>query len=384
MGMLREQTEAGDRLNYPYEDSYEDLYTAPYENQYEDPYEDSYYDPYEDQEFLERQRKRRERRKREEARRRRRLRLLAAGGVCVVCAVVAVICSLQFGDRISVLKDSDAVTGGQVTGSQSTGNETVGSQTAGDGTVGMQNQSAVDEEAPEISGVVPLSAFVGTEVSYTANIVVMDDSDPEAELSVDTSAVDSDEAGTYDITYTATDKAGHTASASTTITFSEKPEDYIEESVVLEEAQAVLDEILSDDMTLKQKTRAIYTWVRAHLSYSDADYDESWTNGAHIGFTTGTGDGFIYFSTTKALLTQAGVPNIDVEKSNVTSSRHYWSLVNVGDGWYHLDTTPRLSGATFFLATDAEMTAYFEEYGAYDAIDTSRYPATPTTASTIE
>lgn len=334
--MQREQTEAGDRLNHPYEDSYEDLYKASYEDQYEDSYED----PYEDQEFLERQRKRRERRKREEARRRRRLRLLAAGGVCVVCAVVAVICSFQFGDE--------------------------------------------DEEAPEISGVVPLSAFVGTEVSYTTNIVVTDDSDPEAELSVDTSAVDSDAAGTYDITYTATDAAGHTASASTTITFSEKPEDYIEESVVLEEAQAVLDEILSDDMTLKQKTTAIYTWVRAHLSYSDADYDESWTNGAHIGFTTGTGDGFIYFSTTKALLTQAGVPNIDVEKSNVTSSRHYWSLVNVGDGWYHLDTTPRLSGATFFLATDAEMTAYFEEYGAYDAIDTSRYPVTPTTASTTE
>ncbi len=370
--MLREQTEAGDRPNNPYEDSYESSY------------ENSYEDPYEDQEFLERQRRRRERRKREEARRRRRLRLLAAGSVCMVCAVVAVVCSLYFDVSLSSL--TELVMGEQTAGGQNTGNQDAeaGEEATAGGTGESQKQTAADEEAPEISGVVPLSAFVGTEVSYTANLVVTDDCDPDVEVTVDTSEVNADEAGTYDITYTAADEAGHTASASTTVTFSEKPQDYVEESVVLEEAREILDGILNDDMTQKQKTRAIYSWVRAHLSYSESDYNESWTNGAHIGFTTGTGDGFIYFSTTKALLTQAGIPNIDVEKTNVTSSCHYWSLVNVGDGWYHLDATPRQSGATFFLATDAEMTAYFEEYGAYDAIDTSLYPATPTTASTIE
>ncbi|MCD7883074.1 MAG: hypothetical protein LUI87_05125 [Lachnospiraceae bacterium] len=241
-----------------------------------------------------------------------------------------------------------------------------------------------DEEAPVIDGVVALNAYIDVPVSYKSNIVVTDDCDPDVELTVDTSDVDPDEEGTYEITYTATDWAGHTATASTTITFSEKPEDYVEESVVLEEAQEVLDEIVTEDMTLKQKAKAIYNWVRANISYTNSTYKESWTNGAHIGFTTGAGDCFIYFATTKALLTQAGIPNIDVEKSNTTRSHHYWSLVNVGDGWYHLDTTPRESGATFFLVTDEEMLSYFEKYGTYDAFDTSLYPATPTTASTIE
>ncbi len=241
-----------------------------------------------------------------------------------------------------------------------------------------------DEEAPVIDGVVALDAYIDVPVSYKSNIIVTDDCDPDVELTVDTSEVNPDESGTYDITYTATDWAGHTASASTTITFSEKPDDYVEEAVVLEEAQEVLDEIVTDDMTLKQKAKAIYTWVRANLSYAESSYKESWTNGAHIGFTTGTGDCYIYFATTKALLTQAGIPNIDVEKANTSRSHHYWSLVNVGDGWYHLDTTPRQSGATFFLLTDAEMFAYFEKYGTYNAFDTSLYPSTPTTSSTIE
>ncbi|MCD7745330.1 MAG: hypothetical protein LUI13_08645 [Lachnospiraceae bacterium] len=241
-----------------------------------------------------------------------------------------------------------------------------------------------DKEAPVIDGVVALDAFLDVPVSYKSNIIVTDDCDPDVELTVDTSAVNPDQPGTYDITYTATDWAGHTASASTTITFSEKPDDYVEESVVLEEAQEILDEIVTDDMTRKQKAQAIYNWVRANLYYSESTYKESWTNGAHIGFTTGTGDCYIYFAVTKALLTQAGIPNIDVEKSNTTRSHHYWSLVNVGDGWYHLDTTPRESGATFFLVTDEEMLSYFEQNGTYDAFDTSLYPSTPTTPSTIE
>ena len=88
--------------------------------------------------------------------------------------------------------------------------------------------------------------------------------------------------------------------------------------------------------------------------------------------------------TAKALLTEAGIPNIDVEKSDTSHSRHYWSLVDVGDGWYHFDTTPRQGGGEFFLKTDEEILKYSKAHDNSHIFDTSLYPATPTTDSTVE
>ena len=80
------------------------------------------------------------------------------------------------------------------------------------------------------------------------------------------------------------------------------------------------------------------------------------------GFTEGQGDCFVFFATSKALLTRAEIPNIDVVKSDTSHSSHYWSLINCGDGWYHFDTTPRYGGGSFFMLTDAEILEYSEAH----------------------
>ncbi len=256
----------------------------------------------------------------------------------------------------------------------------------GGNTTEIESEAEVieDTEEPVIDGVAPLEGFIGEPISYKSEITVTDNCDKEVELEVDTSDVDTETEGTYDVIYTATDRAGNTAQAETTITMKEKPQDYVEPEEVYAEADEVLAEITTDDMTLKEKARAIYDWCRNNIGYISTSDKDSWTNGAHQGFTQGQGDCFVFFSTAKALLTEAGIPNIDVVKSDTSHSSHYWSLIDCGDGWYHFDTTPRSGGGEFFMLTDEELLEYSESHDNSHIFDQSLYPATPTTDSTIE
>lgn len=242
----------------------------------------------------------------------------------------------------------------------------------------------VDTEAPVISGVAPLTSFLGDPISYKSEITVTDNCDKDIEVEVDNSNVDTETAGTYNVIYTASDQSGNTAQQETTLTIKEKPENYVEPEEVYALADEVLAGITTDDMTLKEKARAIYDWTRNNVGYINTSEKDSWTNGAYQGFTEGEGDCFVFFATAKALLTRAEIPNIDIVKSDTSHSSHYWSLVDVGDGWYHFDTTPRYGGGEFFLMTDDEILAYSEAHDNSHIFDRSLYPATPTTDSTIE
>lgn len=241
-----------------------------------------------------------------------------------------------------------------------------------------------DKEAPEINGVAPLTGFAGDPISYKSEITVTDNCDKKVKLEIDNSDVNPEEPGTYDVIYTAQDRAGNKAQEETTITIKEKPEDYVEPEEVEKEADEILAEITDEDMTQKEKARAIYDWTRTNIGYVNSSEKESWTNGAHQGFTTRQGDCFIFFATAKALLTQAGIPNLDIEKSDTSHSRHYWSLVDVGDGWYHFDTTPRQGGGEFFLLTDEEILDYSKAHNNSHIFDQSKYPATPTEDSSVD
>ncbi len=238
----------------------------------------------------------------------------------------------------------------------------------------------VDREAPVIDGVGPLTGFLDEPISYKSMITVTDNYDQDVQLEVDTSHVNVNEPGRYSVIYTATDWAGNVTTAVTTITISEKPENFVEESVVLSMAQEVLDEITTDDMTVKEVARAIFDWTYNNIGFTETSEKDSWTNGAYQGFTLRYGDCFIYFSTAKALLTQAGIPNIDVERSDTSRAHHYWSLVNCGDGWYHFDTCRISNGSQTFMFTDDEVAAFAASYGYHDyyTFDHSLYPATPT------
>ena len=76
----------------------------------------------------------------------------------------------------------------------------------------------IDNGVPQLTGVEPIFTYIGTEPDYLAGVSAMDDRDVALEILVDSSKVDLNAVGTYDITYSVTDAAGNTTSVPTTVT----------------------------------------------------------------------------------------------------------------------------------------------------------------------
>lgn len=244
-------------------------------------------------------------------------------------------------------------------------------------TVEVKITVIVDEEPPVIEGAVDLEFYVGDPIAYKANISVTDDYTEYPKLVVDNSQVDTTKAGTYPVIYTATDDAGNTASVTVNLTLTDKPEGYVEPEVVYGLAQEVLNQITTEEMTDMEVAFAIYRWVSTNIGYTGHSDKSSWTGGAYQAFTERAGDCFNYFAAAKALYEVAGIENVDIVKQvteNTSQSSHYWSLINLGDGWYHVDCTPRSNPGQFFMNTDAELEAYSVENRNSHNFDGSLYP----------
>jgi hypothetical protein len=95
---------------------------------------------------------------------------------------------------------------------------------------------------------------------------------------------------------------------------------------------------------------------------------------AYEGFFDRKGDCYVYAMTVKVLLDRTGIKNEDIEKY-VTSRRHYWHLIDLGEGWYHFDTTPRPDHPTIFMWTEEELMAYSVEHGNSHRYDHDIYPS---------
>lgn len=232
-----------------------------------------------------------------------------------------------------------------------------------------------DSEPPVISGTHDLEAFLGDPVSYRENVTVTDDEDPNPSLEIDNSAVDMTKAGVYDVIYRATDAAGNVTEVTVKLTLTEKPSNYVEPEVVLAEARKVLEQITTGSMDDMDVAYAIYRWAKYNIVYVNTSDKSSWTGAAYQAFTKRSGDCYVYFAACKALLTAAGIENADIVKSDTSHSQHFWNLINLGDGWYHLDATPRKGdGDNFFMVTDAELEAYSVAHNNSHIFDPSLYP----------
>lgn len=231
-----------------------------------------------------------------------------------------------------------------------------------------------DEEPPVIEGAVDLEFFLGESIAYKSGITVTDNESASPKLTVDNSQVDTDTAGTYPVTYTATDDAGNTASVTVNLTLKEKPKGYVDEETVYKLAKEVLDDITDDSMNDMEVAFAIYQWTKTKIAYTGSSDKSSWTKGAYQAFTQRAGDCFNYFAAAKALYNVAGIENMDVVKSDTSHSSHFWSLINLGNGWYHVDCTPRRKVGYFFMNTDAELEAYSVKNKNSHIFDTDAYP----------
>lgn len=220
-----------------------------------------------------------------------------------------------------------------------------------------------DTEPPVIEGPHDMTVAAGMTLSYRSGITAVDKVDGKVKLEVDASAVNLSEPGEYPVIYWAVDKSGNRAETTVSVTVIEvsgvddddptadvsgeggqgavelPPIKEVTAEMVDQEADRILARILSPSMSQWEQARAIYNYVHTHVKYVGTSDKSSWLMGAYVGFTRGRGDCYNYFACSKALLTRAGIPNVDLYRVG-GGTDHYWQLVNVGSGWYHFDACP--------------------------------------------
>lgn len=229
-----------------------------------------------------------------------------------------------------------------------------------------------DDVAPTITGIKDLTVVKGKTISYKTGVTVKDNIDKDVELKVDSSQVNLNKIGKYKVVYSATDSANNTVTKTVYVNVVSGANAPVTEEEVYEKADAVLAKIITTSMTKREKCRKIFNWVHANMSFINDSDKSSWTKAAMYGFTNHKGDCYNYFAVTKALLTRAGIENIDLK---ATKHTHYWNFVKVEEGWYHLDTTPRVDHPNLFLRTDAWMDAYSVKHKNCFSYDPSSKPA---------
>ncbi len=236
-----------------------------------------------------------------------------------------------------------------------------------------------DTEPPVISGARNRTVVIGETVSYKQGVTAVDNRDGEVSIKVDSSAVDPTKTGSYDVIYTATDKNGNVSSV--TVTFKFGTQEELDVDIELEKyVTKVAKSIFKSGMTDAEKLKAIYNWCRSHIGYSGHSTKGDWKKAAITGFKKRAGDCYTYFACSKALFEYCGIENIDVVKVKNSSSEssHYWSLVDIGTGYYHFDATPRVGGFNGFMRTDKQIKTYSSKNKNSHRFDASLYPATPT------
>lgn len=231
-----------------------------------------------------------------------------------------------------------------------------------------------DTVPPVIEGVQDLTVAVGKSISYKKNVTVTDNHDENVVLTVDSSDVNLNKAGNYTVIYTAQDAAGNVTEVSANVRVKAPGVQAATDEMVNARADEILAGITGEGMSQYEKAQAIFNWVHTNIAYSDGTPKTTWVQGAYRGLIERRGDCFVYAAASKYLLTRAGITNMDIGFVNPART-HYWNLIDIGEGWYHFDTTRRADGKCFFYCPDAEIQAYSSTHNGSHAYDPSQYPA---------
>ncbi len=231
-----------------------------------------------------------------------------------------------------------------------------------------------DTVAPEFQGLSDKVVYIGDSVSYKKGVTVTDNKDKDLSFSVDSSKVNLKKEGTYTVTYTAKDTAGNKASKKINV---EVKKFIVTEDMVNKLCDDILGKIKKSNMSNRDVAYAIYTWIKKNINYSGDSDKSDWLAEAYRGMTNKSGDCFTYFAVAQAMLTRAGIDNMEVNRVG-GKTRHYWNLINCGDGWYHFDSCPNRDHKESFMLTDKQVEDLTKVRGNnYYVFDKSLYPATP-------
>lgn len=231
-----------------------------------------------------------------------------------------------------------------------------------------------DKTAPVIYAAKDRYCYVGDAVAYFKEVFAEDNADPKPEIEVDKSKVDAKKAGTYDVTYTATDAEGNTSSVTVKFTFIEKT---VSEEDLQKAVDAVTAKIFKDGMSKEEKALAVFNYCYDNITYwGDSDKTDLYGE-AYRGLTEGVGDCYTFYAATYILLQEIdGAQVLSVERMN-GKTQHFWCLVNLGSGWYHFDTcNVGPQHYKCFMKMNSDLAPLSPQYWVFDH---SLYPEVATT-----
>ena len=223
---------------------------------------------------------------------------------------------------------------------------------------------------PVIHGVREIHVGRYGAVAYRAGVSVTD-SAGQAELTIDSSRVNTDVPGEYKVVYIAASTSGRETRVTARVVVSG-----VTEEAVAELAAPVLEQLIREDMDGEQKARAVFDWIRTNIRYNAGGERDGALDAAHRGITLRQGDCYTFFALAKVMLEQAGIETIGLERVPARTE-HFWLLVNIDGAWYHLDPTPLLHPAPNegFLMTEGQIADYDPfDWGFYYKYDPAQLP----------
>lgn len=229
---------------------------------------------------------------------------------------------------------------------------------------------AKDTEAPVITGAKDITVMQNYPISYRDGITVTDNCDEDIVLKIEADSVNPKELGTYPIVYSATDRAGNTTEIPVSLTIIEE---HYDEATIYALASQTLARITNPTMTDYEKISAIYWYVKRNMAYTESDNKDDWLKAAYYGLALHKGDCYSYCCSCKAMFDVLGIKNMIIDTYPLRII-HFWNLVDLGEGWRHFDTTPRIGGGDFLYMDDATITAYSVTHGNSHIYDHSRFP----------
>ena len=158
------------------------------------------------------------------------------------------------------------------------------------------------------------------------------------EVVCDTSKLDLTTAGTYYITYSATDASGNKTELKRKVVVNHDEADTL--ALVKEYAQQFSD----DPEEMRQ-----FVQTQIYYSSSWGGEDPIW-----YGLTTMTGNCYVHALVLQALLTEKGY---ETQLIWTTDYSHYWLIINLDGVWRHIDGTPGYWHRIYTIMTDAQRLA---------------------------
>ena len=234
-----------------------------------------------------------------------------------------------------------------------------------------------DTQGPVIQTPQSFSVEKGGTISYKKDVTVTDNRDGEiTNYNVDSSKVNLNKIGLYQVTYSAEDQLKN----KTTKVVQVRVTSYDVEKVKKEAdkyAQKILNKIINDKMTKSQKVKAIYEYVRDSYTYvgehkgTETDFYLDALN----GFKTYKGDCYVVNAMARYLLEKVDIETYGV-KITTDKTNHLSFMANIGDGWYHYCAFKKKSGLQIYKWTDAQIMDHYKSIEQVISI-TKNLPATP-------